>query len=110
MTGLTRLLYVIDGNDISPMRVDISDPSQITPKGFCCTHKIDWPDGAYNGTGYGIDAVQALSLTLNMIAIRLYASDLHKQKTLYWQKIGDGYGFPLCQGVKDLAEGADRSL
>ena len=93
------------------MRVDVTDPFKVTQQQeFRCDYKLGWPAGAYRGSVYGTDAVQALILTLNVVAIRLYASDLHKQKRLYWQKIGDGYGVPLGEGVKDLAEGADRSL
>ena len=62
------------------------------------------------GAASGIDAVQALILALNIVAVRLYTSDAHREQRLFREAVGDGYGFPLPANVRDLAQGADRSL
>ena len=59
---------------------------------------------------YGVDALQALNLALNIVAVRLYSSDLHKQGKLFWEKLGDGYDFLIGGHMRDLAEGSDRWL
>ena len=107
---MTRTLYVVGDAGVSPMPVEVGHPVELSHKDFRCDYKLGWPDDAYSGAVYGIDAVQALSLTLNMVAIHLYASNLHKQKRLYWEKLGDGYGFPLGQGDRNVAGGGDISL
>jgi hypothetical protein len=43
-----------------------------------------------------------------MVAFFLYHSDFHKEGRLVWEKLGDGYGFPLSHSFKDLAQGADK--
>jgi len=47
---------------------------------------------------------------MNMIAFYLYGSSYHREKQLFWEQIGDGYGFPLSNGFRSLAEGADAFL
>jgi Protein of unknown function len=77
---------------------------------WCCEFAIGWPDKPKRGKGNGIDAVQALLIALEMIAINLYSSEAHKQGRLKWDEPHGGYGFPLSSAIRDLYEGRDRYL
>ena len=57
---------------------------------------------------YGVDGVQALRLTLEMIGAELYSSPYHATGQLYFEKPGDGYGFPVPSNLRDLLIGQDR--
>jgi hypothetical protein len=83
-------------------------PSLQKEGSFSCEFSIDWPTGVQQGKFHGLDSVQALLLSLKMVAFYLYHSDFHKEGRLVWEKLGDGYGFPLSHSFQDLAQGADK--
>jgi len=56
---------------------------------------------------HGVDAMQALILTLQMIGDRLHFSDYHKTGRLYFETPGSGYGFPVPKNARDLLIGDD---
>jgi hypothetical protein len=58
----------------------------------------------------GVDAFQALHLTLERIGLDLYTSPYHAAGELVWEKPGDGYGFPVPPNVRHLLVGADRQF
>lgn len=75
---------------------------------WSCEYTIGWPDGIYRNKGYGVDQIQAIYLTLQMIGVRLYFSDYHKTGRLYFEKPGSGYGFPVPHNARDLLVGDDK--
>ena len=72
-----------------------------------CRYVIGWPNGKEESAAYGVDAMQALILTLQMIGARLYFSDYHKTGRLSFETPGSGYGFPVPMNARDLLIGDD---
>lgn len=75
-----------------------------------CEYEIGWPDNARRRKVFGIDSIQSLLIALQTIGIEIYTSEAHKSGNLMWLERGDGYGFPLPAGVRDLYEGSDKSF
>jgi len=75
-----------------------------------CEYEIGWPDNTRRSKADGVDSVQSLLLALKKIGADIYTSEAHKSGKLIWEKRGDGYGFPLPAGIRDLYEGSDRFL
>jgi hypothetical protein len=75
-----------------------------------CAFEIGWPDKPKLGAGNGIDAAQALLIALKFIGTELYTSKAHAAGKLKCPGLRAGYGFPLPQTIRDLAEGEDRFL
>jgi len=67
-----------------------------------CDHEIAWPDGPSKKSTYGVDSMQALILALQMIGAELYSSAAHEAGSLFWDKPGNGYGFPVMPSLRDL--------
>jgi hypothetical protein len=74
-----------------------------------CRFEVDWPEGTLEQWAVGIDAVQALELTLRMIGALVYASDHHASGALMWLEPGKGYGFPVSNNIRDLLIGDDKT-
>jgi hypothetical protein len=53
--------------------------------------------------------MQAVLLALQMIGTVLYTSDYHKSGKLFWEKPGDGYGFPVPSNLQDMLIGEDKA-
>src|ERR1700730_2905182 len=70
-------------------------------RSWICNYEIDWPTGTKKSYGAGLDAIQAILLTLQKIGIELYTSEYHENGTLYWLDRGDGYGFPVPRTVRE---------
>jgi hypothetical protein len=79
-------------------------------KHWRCDFTIGWPSGIETGAGYGVDQMQAIILTLQMIGARLYFSDYHKTGRLYFERRGSGYGFPVPKNARDMLIGDDRTF
>ena len=47
------------------------------------------------GAGWGVDAIQAIWLTLQKIGIEIYVSPYHETGRLDWESPGSGYGLPV---------------
>jgi hypothetical protein len=109
MTSFVRTLSIDSGKIVRPVPVKAYEP--FDDRGaWRCNYSIGWPEGEATGYGMGCDAIQALRLAFGKIAIDLYASQYHKAKTLCWQQPGEGYGFPLPYGNRDIAVGYDKEL
>ncbi|MBZ6079239.1 DUF6968 family protein [Microvirga puerhi] len=78
-----------------------------TGQDWRCRYTIGWPDEPQEGAGYGVDAMQALILTLQMIGARIYCSDYHETGKLYFETPGSGYGFPVPKNIRDILIGDD---
>ncbi len=72
-----------------------------------CRYEVAWPEGLRSYAGWGADSVQALLITLGMIGAELYSSNYHKSGDLFWDKPGNGYGFPVAPTLRDLLQGDD---
>jgi hypothetical protein len=81
---------------------------EIDGSSWLCRYEIGWPSGSRLSAGHGVDAIQALNLTMQKIGIDLYMSEAHLTGNLFWERKGEGYGFPLPQNASDLLEGADK--
>ena len=93
------------GETIVPVKIHQPLPSK---RAWTCSFEIGWPEGMDVSHAMGDDAVQALRLAMEKIAVQLYASRYHKAGMLFWSQ-GGGYGFPLPAVARDLAIGDDRS-
>jgi hypothetical protein len=90
-----------------PIRVFAPEPE---PRDWSCRFEIGWPEGTFTMAVFGVDAVQALELALRIIGAHIYASEHHKSGKLMWLEPGDGYGFPLTSGSRDLLIGNDKKF
>jgi hypothetical protein len=73
-----------------------------------CKVEVEWPDGTVAIPVGGVDTVQALDLALKTIGAQIYASDHHASGKLIWLEPGNGYGFPVTNGIRDLLIGDDK--
>jgi hypothetical protein len=102
-----RTLTYLEHDQAIQIQISISAPVQAEGPWFC-EWSIDWPHGMRASRAYGVDGVQALRLTLEMIGTELYSSPYHATGHLYFEKPGDGYGFPVPSNLRDLLIGQDR--
>ena len=101
------LTYVeADGNPV-PIPIRLFAPED-AGRGWRCRYTIGWPSGADESAGHGVDRVQAILLTLQMIGTRIYASDYHRSGPLRFEEFGRGYGFPVPKNARDLLVGDDN--
>ena len=89
------------------IEIRIFAPESELSGSWSCRYEIDWPDRPRSMTAWGKDTVQALVIALNMIGSEIYTSEYHKAGELYFEKRGDGFGFPVPANLRDLLEGAD---
>lgn len=109
MSDFARRLKISQAETVADVEVRIASP---VPQGgsWYCRFVIGWPEGPKVGEAWGADAIQALYLTMQAIALNLYGSRYHEEGRLYWQKPGTGYGFPLPKNVADQHVGHDRDV
>ena len=100
------LQYTTEGGVHLQVSVQLFAPEN-TGHDWRCRYVIGWPNGKEGNAANGIDAMQALILTLQMIGARLYFSDYHKTGRLYFETPGSGYGFPVPKNARDLLIGDD---
>ncbi len=75
-----------------------------------CRYEIAWPGDVRQSAAWGVDALQALHLAMQKIAVELYASDDHRDGRLSWPGQGAGYGFPIPKNGRDLLVGYDQEF
>lgn len=78
-------------------------------KSWKCEYEISWPEGKEVSAAFGIDALQAMVLALQMIGSDIYSSSYHKSGKLRAYDSIKGYGFPLPHVIRDLAVGIDAN-
>ena len=93
----------------SPYRSRSTSPAE-DDRAWRCSFRIGWPEGTAEDRAFGFDGVQALLIACQFVGLRLYLSDYHANGTLYFDKPGIGYGFPLPDGTSNRAIGLDRQL
>jgi hypothetical protein len=106
MIVASRVLKLRDANGEREIGVRICRPEQ-DDGAWLCRYEIDWPDGTKGMSVGGFDAMQSLVGALQIVGAEIYASDYHKSGNLYWDAPGNGYGFPVVGGVRDLLQGDD---
>jgi hypothetical protein len=105
--AFVRLLHVKLDEATKDVPVTLSTPTESRGT-WTCIYEIAFPEGTHADAIGGIDPIQALYLAMEAVALALYASPHHKAGRLYWEKSGDGYGFPMPRaGRKDLV-GEDK--
>ena len=109
MTVATRHLVLRSENGDVDVPVRIHAPEQAEAH-WICRYEIGWPKGIAKRWGGGVDAVQALLLTMQMIGSEIYTSAHHASGELMWLEPGRGYGFPVPSGIRDLLVGDDRKF
>jgi hypothetical protein len=103
------LEYVTEDGAIVPVPVAVYSPEK-NEHDWGCRYTIGWPNGVEARVIYGIDSVQALVLTIQMIGASLYFSDYHKSGRLMWGKSNEGYGFPVPKNARDMLIGYDKEF
>jgi hypothetical protein len=93
------------GDVAVPVRLHAPEAEDLS---WACRFEIGWPDGLLAQAGYGADAVQAIELAMRMIGALLYRSDHHQSGALMWDEPGQGYGFPVPTGIRDVLVGYDK--
>lgn len=101
------LHYTSESGNVTVVSVCLFAPEG-SDKHWWCRYSIDWPDGVQTGSGHGVDPMQALHLTLQIIGSQIYFSDYHKTGRLYFERPGTGYGFPVPKNARDLLVGDDK--
>jgi hypothetical protein len=109
MSDLIRRLRINRADTVVDVDVRIAAPTLDRGSWFC-RFEIGWPDGPRVGEAWGADAIQAFHLTMQAIALHLYGSEHHHEGTLYWQKPGKGYGFPLPKNLASEHIGDDKDF
>jgi hypothetical protein len=103
----SRMLTFRNGKEDLQIPIRISAPKKMTDGAWFCHYEIDWPDKKQTMDVGGFDAVQALVLALQAIGAEIYSSNYHKAGQLFFDKPGDGYGFPVVPTYRHLLQGSD---
>lgn len=109
MLILTHTLFVKNSAGETPVEIRIYKPKQAGSHHWTCDFEINWPDRTTHFKGSGHDALQALTLTLQLIGVQLYTSAYHQQSRLRAYDKEQGYGFPVTSNLRDLLIGADKA-
>lgn len=107
MTQMKRNLLLDTVGGLLPVPVTLFEPTAHDSY-WQCRFSIGWPEGQKMGAARGADAIQALYLAMESLAVGLYASDHHKAGRLFWEKPGRGYGFPMPKVGRDQLVGEDK--
>jgi hypothetical protein len=105
----TRMLQVKGKAGAVEVRVSLHVPVE-DDLGWGCRYEINWPRKPRIATVWGVDALQAVHLTMQRIASELYMSTYHKRGLLSWPGQGGGYGFPITKNGRDLLVGYDKEF
>lgn len=107
MGSLVRRLHVNSQSGIRNVDVTFADPVERRGS-WMCKYEIGWPEGPKSDEIWGADAVQALYMAMQAVALVVYASSHHRAGRLYWDKPGRGYGFPMPKVARAELIGEDR--
>lgn len=110
MALATRILKIIVNGKQQEVAVRIEAPRQAPEGSWYCDYAIAWPSDPRQAAVWGVDAFQAIQLTLERIGLDLYTNPYHAARELVWEKPGDGYGFPVPPLIRGELIGADRDM
>jgi hypothetical protein len=105
--AVRELVCVDETGHRANVEVAIFKPEQIG-NDFVCRYCINWPSNSSSGQAYGTDSVQALVLCLQKLGTDLLCSEWGKAGRLGWFEPGEGLGFPVPNGIRDLLQGFDK--
>ncbi|MGQ3357354.1 MAG: DUF6968 family protein [Phreatobacter sp.] len=108
LIGMRVLTLRTDTGDV-PVAVRLFQPID-EEDAWRCRYEIGWPDALRESAAWGADALQALHLAMQKIAVDLYGSDAHREGRLSWPGQGAGYGFPMPKSGRDLLVGCDKEF
>lgn len=109
MSDFVRRLKIEHADSV--IDVDVTVANAVLQEGsWYCRFEVGWPEGPKVGEAWCADAIQALYLTMQAIALHLYGSQYHEEGKLYGQKPGTGYGFPLPKNLASQHIGHDRDV
>ncbi|MBS0536893.1 MAG: hypothetical protein JSR72_22780 [Proteobacteria bacterium] len=107
MRVASRTLKLKSGDAIVDVPVELFVPVREANGAWKCVYTIGWPDGVSRKSTFGVDSMQALILALQMIGVELHVSEAHDMSALFWDKPGNGYGFPVMPNMRDQLVGDD---
>ena len=107
MVIVMHRLFVRKDNADWPIEIRIYSPVPLG-QSWGCKYEIDWLDDRYSITAQGEDALQSLTIALQMIGADLYTSQYHQEGSLRAYDKEDGYGFPVPSNLRDLPIGVDK--
>ena len=110
MIVATRMLKLRRREGDAQVTINIYAPEKDPTLGWGCQFDIGWPDEPFSLIARGIDAVQALEISLRLIGMQLYASEYHEKGELEFDKPGSGYGFPVPTNLRDVLIGDDAKF
>ncbi len=103
----SRVLTLRDGNKDLQIPIRIFAPEKSPDGSWFCRYEIDWPDKNHALNVGGIDSAEAIVLALQMIGAEIYSSSYYKAGKLFFDKPGNGFGFPVVPTYRDLLQGDD---
>lgn len=102
----TRKFHRLDGG--AEVTVELHRPIFVTEGEYRCAYGIfGLTPKPLTGATSGIDAFQAILLTIRTIGTAIYTSEEAKSGTLFWLEPGGGFGLPLPNSLLDLYQGDD---
>jgi hypothetical protein len=103
-----RNLKLRDGGNEIEIPVRLFAPQKDASGSWACHYEVDWPEQPTSKEIFGVDSMQALVHALQIIGAEIYSSNYHKSGRLFVERPGDGYGFPVMSGLRDLLIGEDK--
>ena len=110
MTIAVRALTIVIDGKPQKIAVRLEAPRESPDGGWYCDYTIEWPSDPRHAAGWGVDAFQAIQLTMERIGLDLYTNPYHSARELVWEKPGDGYGFPVPRMIRGDLIGSDRGM
>ena len=106
-----RQYSLVENGQRSDVTVRIFQPEPVHDEPhYRCGFQIEWPSGMKQRYAYGIDAIQALILALDILGAYINTSQVAKEGKLVWLEPGGGFGLPVPRGIEDVLQGDDRHL
>jgi hypothetical protein len=95
---VVRTLSVVDSTD--KVRVEVGVPKYISDDEAVCNYRFTYRDKVSGHDTHGLDAFQALHLTLKMLPGELRHRTELPLGQMYWLEPGDDMGFPEADGFQ----------
>ena len=106
-----RQFSLVENGQRSDVTVRVFQPEP-DPDGpdYRCEFQIEWPSGIKQRHAFGVDAIQALILSLDLLGAYINTSQAVKEGKLVWLEPGGGFGLPVPRNIEDILQGDDRQL
>ena|SRR5476649_1446235 len=89
---VVRTLSVVDSTDT--VRVELGVPRYVSDSEAVCPYSFTYQDKVYAHDTHGLDAFQALQLTMKLLPTDLRYNKRLPIGRMYWLEPGDDMGFP----------------